>query len=213
MNVEVALDFDNLIQGKCEIKKQIVTILYDSSAMHSFISFDYEHELNLAASDLPNVLVVSIPTDELVKTSQACLQCHFNISDRTFIADLIYLPLFGIDMIQGMDRLSVNHVMLNYSIKSIVLSFELVKSVIPIRLYLSSLELDHGKTKNKGYILLMASEEGIEQTLGEIPVLKEYLDVFPKDIHEFPPKLEVEFSIELGLRMGPRHLIVCPLQS
>ena len=101
LNIKVALESNDLVQGKREIKGKTLTLLYDSGATYSFISFDCAHDLPV--SDLPYVLVVSIPTDELVKTSQACLRCHFKISDRTFIVVLICLHLSGIDVILGMD--------------------------------------------------------------------------------------------------------------
>ena len=34
-------------------------------------------------------------------------------------------------------------------------------------------------------------------------MIKEYLDVFSEDIPKFPPKQEIEFSIELVPRIGP----------
>ena len=175
--------------------------------MHSFISFDLAHELNLPVSDLPYVLVVSILVDEFVKTSQACLQCPFKISNRTFIVDLICLPLSGIDMILGMDWLSANYVMLNCFTKFVVLHPVLVESITPAHLYLSSLELEHGKTKNQGYILFMASKVEVEQTLSEIPMVREYLNVFQEDIPGFPLKREVEFSIDLMPGIGPISIV------
>ena len=111
-------------------------------------SFDCAHELNFPVSNLPYVLVVSILIDESINISEACLQCHFKISNQTFVADLICLPLFGIDMILAMDWLSANHVMLNYFAKSVMLAPEPVEFVAPVHLYLNSLELKHSKTKN-----------------------------------------------------------------
>ena len=43
----------------------------------------------------------------------------------------------------------------------------------------------------------------VEQKLEEIPIVKEYPDVFPEDIPEFPPEREIEFTIELVLGTGP----------
>jgi len=43
------------------------------------------------------------------------------ISGRTFLIDLICLPLSEIDVILGMDWLSSNHVLLNYFDKIVVL--------------------------------------------------------------------------------------------
>ena len=43
----------------------------------------------------------------------------------------------------------------------------------------------------------------VEQKLEEIPVVKEYLDVFTEDILEFPPEREIEFTIKLVPGTGP----------
>ena len=42
-----------------------------------------------------------------------------------------------------------------------------------------------------------------DQKLNEIPIVREYPNVYPKDIPEFPPEREIEFSIDLVPRMGP----------
>ena len=39
--------------------------------------------------------------------------------------------------------------------------------------------------------------------LEDIPVLKEYADVFPKEISGLPPKRELDFTIELVLSAVP----------
>ena len=44
-----------------------------------------------------------------------------------------------------------------------------------------------------------------DQKLNEIPILKEYSDVFPKDMPEFPLETKIEFSIELVLGRGPMY--------
>ena len=43
----------------------------------------------------------------------------------------------------------------------------------------------------------------IDQKLDDIPVVREYPDVFPEDIPKFPPEREIEFTIELVPRMRP----------
>ena len=48
------------------------------------------------------------------------LNCPVEISSRTFLIDLICLPLSQIDVILGMNWLSSNHVLLNYFDKTVV---------------------------------------------------------------------------------------------
>ena len=52
------------------------------------------------------------------------------------------------------------------------------------------------KAENSGYILHLASEIKLDQALGEMPIVKEYPDVFPKDISKFSLEREIEFFID-----------------
>ena len=61
---------------------------------------------------------------------------------------------------------------------------------------------------SQGYVLFSAIVPKSEQRLSEILMVKEYLDVFPEDILEFPLEREIEFSIELVPRTGP--ILVAP---
>ena len=54
-------------------------------------------------------------------TSSVSLNCHVEISGRTFLIDLICFPLSQIDVILGMDWLSFNHVLLNCFDKTMVI--------------------------------------------------------------------------------------------
>ena len=177
-------------------------MLYDSCATHSFISHDYVDKLGLPVSKLSYMLIVSTPIGKLVKTCKFCLKCHFQIDGKSFIADSICLPLFGLDLILCMDWLSSNHVMINHYEKSIVLPPLPIKPIESICLFLNSVRVGSCEDDNQGYILLMTSNVELEQVLDEIPIVREYPDVSPNDIPEFPPEREIEFSIELDLGTG-----------
>ena len=63
-------------------------------------------------------------------------------------------------------------------------------------LFLISIKVGSSESDDQGYVLLMASDVELEQVLDEIPVVREYLDVFRNDIPVFPPEREIEFSID-----------------
>ena len=71
-----------------------------------------------------------------------------------------------------------------------------------MNLYLSSLVVNYCRMKNQEYILLLTSVMEADQELNNIPVVREYPDVFPEDIPEFPPEREIEFTIDLMLGSG-----------
>ena len=55
-------EFEDLIEDKYEVNGTTLTVLYDSGATCSFISYNCVHRLGLLISDLPYVLEVSTPT-------------------------------------------------------------------------------------------------------------------------------------------------------
>jgi len=92
-----------LIQGRCFINGIPFLVLFDSGVTHSFISCLCVEKLKLSVSSLNKDLVVETPTSGSVLTSDVCLNCPVEISSRTFLIDLICLPLSQIDVILGMD--------------------------------------------------------------------------------------------------------------
>ena len=110
LNGAKALKSKDLIQGKCFINGIPLLVLFDYDATHSFISCSCVGKLKLSVSSLNKDLMVETPTSGYVLTSNVCLNCPSEISGRTFLIDLICLPLSKIDVILGMDWLSSNRV-------------------------------------------------------------------------------------------------------
>ena len=79
--------------------------------------------------------------------------------------------------------------MLNCYDKTVIFSSILSsESVTPISLYLNSLSLDCYRNEGQGYVLISTNVLEYEKKLNEIPVIREYLNMFLEDILEFPSK-------------------------
>ena len=68
--------------------------------------------------------------------------------------------------------------------------------------HISALQLKRVVRKGcKAYAVIVTNEENLNNIgkliLEDIPVLKEYADVFSEEIPELPPKMELDFTIEL----------------
>ena len=50
----------------------------------------------------------------------------------------------------------------------------------------------------QGYLAHAVEPEYPEISLEEVPIVREYLDVFPEDLPGLPPDREIEFEIELA---------------
>ena len=96
----------DLIQGEYDIAGNTLSVLFDSGAMHSFISMDCVKHIHLPVSELPFDLVVSTPAAKTLTANTACLHCPLSFGGRDFIVNLIFLPLKRLNVILGMDWLS-----------------------------------------------------------------------------------------------------------
>ena len=65
-------------------------MLFNSGAIHSFISCSCVEKLKLFVSSLNNDLVVETPTSGSVLTSVVSLNCLVEIFDRKFLINLIF---------------------------------------------------------------------------------------------------------------------------
>ena len=210
MDEEEVEKSDDLFQGACEVSGKTLTVLYDSGASHSFISHSCVTTLQMPIFELPYDLLVSTPTNKPIKTSQICVNVSLRIEGRIFGTNLIYLPLSGLDIILGRDWLFSNQVMLNCSNKIVVFPPVLsLESMTPVNLYLSSLVVNCCGMESQRYVLLSTNVTKVDQKLNDIPIVREYPDVFPKDIPEFPLEREIEFTIELV--SGTRPISIAPL--
>ncbi|XP_025678473.1 uncharacterized protein [Arachis hypogaea] len=203
VNAKDASKADLLMRGICLIGDKSLVALYDTGASHSFISFTKIEELGLKVSELPYNLHVHTP-HQTVMTRSGCRQVRFKLEDRKFVHDLICLPMIRLEMILGFDWLSKNRVLLDYFERTIRFILEGENgAVVATRYYLNSVMVHCSGKECQGYILLVANVLGDAQNLDQIPVVKEFPEVFPEDIREFSPQREIEFAIELVLGAGP----------
>src|ERR1044072_4209663 len=137
---------------------------------------------------LPFDLVVSSPATNSLVTSTACLQCPLIFEDRKFHANLVCLELVQLDVILGMDWLTLHHVLLDCTNKTVMFLDSGVSD------YLNSYSF------KKGSLALLNSVVAEENKNGDIRstlIVQDYVDVFPEDVPGLPPVRETEFSIDV----------------
>ncbi|XP_072090553.1 uncharacterized protein [Arachis hypogaea] len=186
VNANDAAKTDPLMRINYLFGAKMLVALYDTKASHSFIAFN-----------------------EMVVTKLGCRQVSFKLEDREFVHDLICLPMVGLEMILGFDWLSKNQVLLDCFERSIRFMLEGEEgSVIAEGYYLNSMMVNCNGEECDGYILYDTNVLGDEYRLYQISVVREFPDVLPKDILEFPPQREVEFAIDLVPGVGPVSIVL-----
>jgi len=110
----------NLILDHCLLFGNSALVPFHSGASHSFISHNYVERLGLSTRDLGYELIVSTPASGKVSTNLAYVGCLMEVEGRRFKVNLVCLPLEGLEVILGMDWLSINHVVLDCGRRRIV---------------------------------------------------------------------------------------------
>ncbi|XP_057734436.1 uncharacterized protein LOC130949836 [Arachis stenosperma] len=135
-------------------------------------------------------------------------QVGFKLEGRDFVHDLICLPMVGLEMILGFDWLSKNRVLLDCFERTIQFMLEGKSgAVVAEGYYLNSVMVHCSGEECQCYILLAANVLGDAQNLDHIPVVRDFLEVFPEDIPKFPPQREIEFGIKLVLGARPVSIV------
>ena len=198
IGAEEAQEPSELIQGECEIYGKLFPVLYDSGATHSFISWKCVDSLQLPVTYLPFNLVVTIPSAEPITLNEACLQCPLTILGMEFKVDLICIPLKLLGVILGMDWLTSHFVLLDCARKSVIFPEPGITRFLKANRLKFSL---HGGVQK--YVFLNSISMSPEVNLTDIPIVKDFSEVFPSDVPGLPPIREVEFSIDITPGTGP----------
>ena len=106
VNAEEVEEQPDAVIGKFLVKSFTAIILFDTGASHSYISRGFVDKYNLPTKVLRTPMLVSSPGAEHM-ASQGCFQMPLTIGRHVFPLDVIILESQGLDMILGMDWLSM----------------------------------------------------------------------------------------------------------
>jgi hypothetical protein len=144
-------------------------------------------------------MLVTTATDGGIVANYVCENCPITVSSKTYYIDLVCLPMTQLDVILGMDWLSVNHVYIGCEKKSIYMPTSNTVEGMALSEFLKHTYqmVQFIFAQDKGFYVMLTVTSESDVSPNDIPIVSEYLDVFPADITSLPPKREVEFSIDL----------------
>ncbi|KAA3466818.1 DNA/RNA polymerases superfamily protein [Gossypium australe] len=127
------------------------------------------------------------------------------VRGHCFKANLMLLPFDEFDIILGMDWLAIHDVIVNCGKKCIELKCEIgdtlhVESDEQDRSPIMISHMSAQRYVRKGYeayLAFMMNAKETELKIDSVPIVCEYLGIFPEELPELPPIREVEFGIEL----------------
>jgi len=123
-----------------------------------------------------------------IKCQLGCLRVRINLSGVEFLADLVVLKSKGIDVILGMDWLSLHNGLIGCADKVV---HQTNSDGMQVTCHTRGSEPDP-----MVFSMDVKSLEGV-------PVVNEYPNIFPEELPGMPPDRDIEFVIELIPRTSP----------
>ncbi|GJV18461.1 putative reverse transcriptase domain-containing protein [Tanacetum coccineum] len=162
------------------LNQHLARILFDSGADKSFVSISLASKLNIPPITIDTFYNIEMADGNLVSTNTVIQGATLTLLNQPFEIDLMSIKLGSFDVVIGMDWLSKYHARIICDEKVIH---------IPI----------NGET----LIIRVMEKKSDEKRLEDIPVVREFMEVFPKDLPGLPPVRQVEFQIDLILGATP----------
>ncbi|RVX02251.1 hypothetical protein CK203_028319 [Vitis vinifera] len=200
----------DVVTGTLRIHTLFARALIDPGSTYSFVSVSFAGLLGLSIDNMNFDLFVANPLGDSVVVNKIISDCYVTIGYREMTVDLVLLDLQDFDVILGMDWLASYHASVDCFGKRVTFSipgqpdfsFEGKHVDKPLRV-ISALRASYLLKKGyQGFLAYVVNEEN-DLKLEDIPIARDYSDVFPEDLLGLPLEREVEFTIDLAPRTTP----------
>jgi hypothetical protein len=191
--VEETQEAPDVVIGTFFTNNTSAVVLFDSRASHSFKSVAYIEKHNLPIALLRCQMIVSSLGGDM-PARQLCPKVNLKIRRVDFVTNLIVLESKGIDVILGMDWLSKHKVLIDCAKKSVKLTTTDGKELE----FIAEPVVTAKGVVNHAIVNQLDASQG-----SEVPVVNEFLDVFPEELPGMPPDRDIEFVIELKPGTAP----------
>ncbi|XP_074336882.1 uncharacterized protein LOC141674054 [Apium graveolens] len=194
-----------VITGKVLFNNLEVCVLIDPGSTHSFISSKMTSHMHKNPDTLDYKVNVYTPLGEVVVVDRIYRDGFIQISEAKLHADLIVLSFREFDIILGMDWLSKHRAKVDCYTKEVVIDspgqnrvlFCGDRQMIPSCLVSALKAFKMIRNGCDAYLAHAVDNNATTSKFEDIPVVKEFLEVFPEELPGMPLDRDIEFSIEL----------------
>jgi len=195
----------DVVTGTLIVCSHCVYALIDPGSTLSYVTPFIAGKLCIVAESLDRPFIVSTPVGESIVARRVYRGCTVEIIDRQTSIDLVELEMVDFDVIMGMDWLASCYANVECRTKIVRFHFpgEAVRewkgdTAAPKGRFISYLKARRMITKGCIYHLVHVHNIDAEPpTLQSIPVVSEFLDVFPDELPGIPPEREIDFAIDM----------------
>ncbi|KAL0458791.1 UNVERIFIED_CONTAM: Retrovirus-related Pol polyprotein from transposon [Sesamum latifolium] len=179
-------------------------VLIDPGSTCSFMSHDFASRVHASIEPLGHDLYVSMPAGGVILVNRVVRSCPVVVEGDTLYADLVVINLREFDVILGMDWLASNHAVVDCQTKEVAVEINgqmktvIVgeRKVIPNCLISAVTAFNLIKEGCQAYLASVHDTTKVSPGVLEVPVVREFPDVFPEELPGLPPHREVDFEIE-----------------
>ncbi|GJU92264.1 putative reverse transcriptase domain-containing protein [Tanacetum coccineum] len=152
------------------LNQHLDKVLFDSGADKSFVSISLASKLNILPITLDTTYDIEMADGNLVGTNTVIQGCTLILLNHPFEIDLMSTKLGSFDVVIGMDWLSKYHARIICDKKVVHIPFDGETLIIRAQ---------------------VMEKKSAEKRLEDIPVVREFLEVFPEDLPGLPPVRQV----------------------
>ncbi|XP_076883092.1 uncharacterized protein LOC143531730 [Bidens hawaiensis] len=221
-----AANAQGTVSGTLQLSECSIYVLFDTGATHSIVSQSFTKYLPIRPTPLDPTLTISTPMENSIVITHVYKDCPILIESVVCKADLFSMHMSDFDAILGMDWLTRHHVTIDCFFKRVIFGDlsrpKLVyQGIIPHKTLkiISALNacklISHGCA---GFLASIKDTSVIQKGIDSHPVVREYPDVFPKELPGLPPEREIEFTIDLipgvePISKAPYHMAPLELKE
>ncbi|GJY33490.1 putative reverse transcriptase domain-containing protein [Tanacetum coccineum] len=202
----------NVVMGMFLLNNHYASILFDTGADRSFISTAFSSLINIAPTPLENCYDVELADGKLVGIDTILRGYTLNLLNHPFNIDLMPVELGSFDVIIGMDWLRRCHavivcdeklVQVPYGNETLTFCGNESNNGRESRLtVISCSKAQEYMAKGCQVFLAQISAKKEEdksegKQIKDVPIVRDFPEVFPEDLPGLPPARPVEFQIDL----------------
>ncbi|KAJ9547039.1 hypothetical protein OSB04_019582 [Centaurea solstitialis] len=194
-----------VVTGMFLLNNHPASVLFDSGTDRSYVSLEFRPKIDKRSQKLKEEHLIAYSSAEKVKANKVLKKCTLSFVGRDFSIDLIPIKIGSFHIIVGMDWMSDNQAKICCAEKIVLITLydgsvlevhgEKPKRDINIVSYMKM--RSHLRRECVTFLAHVVDKEVKEKRIQDLPILRDFHEVFPKELSELPPHRQVEFHIDL----------------
>ncbi|GJV36152.1 putative reverse transcriptase domain-containing protein [Tanacetum coccineum] len=202
----------NVVTGTFLLNDRYASILFDTGADRSFVSTTFSSIIDITPTTLDHYYDVELADGKIIGINTIIRGCTLNLLNHPFNINLMPVELGSFDVIIGMDWLSKYHAVIDCAEKIVRIPWGSETLIVHgdgsnqgngTRLNIISCTKTH-KYLLKGHHVFLANitpketeDRSGEKRLEDVPIIRDFPEVFPEELPGLPLTRQVEFQIDL----------------